>query len=190
MEDKIMKSLKDNPKELFKLQADKNFPIFKRGDIILTNHRTSWIAKQIRKLTREAGEGFSLVNHALIYISDGRGIEAGSWRIYFCKIKKYFTGNHEVYIMRKIGLTDAERNEKVWEAIKYLNRTYGYLQIAGLAIYNKTGWRWAKKIKTPFGMICSGLVGQVYFDRQDMSPDCIMDYAIENSAIWELIRVV
>ena len=194
-------------REHYALLAESKFPTYLRGDILLTNNPHSWLAKIIRKATQEKGEAKSKVNHGLIYVMAGWGIEAGAFKIGLVPLRPYFVGNYTIYRVRRKGLTLDQRSRIIAEAFKMQGTPYDYLQLLGFLAYHYTGWKWTQKyLQLPGLEVCTTFIQEVYkragfpFDLEQrkkaeeifgihlgakLAPDDIYDIAIANPELYE-----
>jgi hypothetical protein len=180
------------PKQFYKNLEKKNFPMFTRGDIILTNHHKSWLAKLIRFKGKLEGDD-PLCNHVEMYLLTGHSIGANR-RVDVKGIEKFFKGKHDVYVFHRKGLTSAHCDKLVAEALRYLNKPYNYTGLLWQALDGITFSSFFSGVfNRDFLVYCSELLQRVYKKALNMkiatkkvgsaTPDNIMDY-LEKQDRW------
>jgi len=182
------------PKEIYKNLSKDNFPLFLRGDVILTNNHKSLFARLIRFAGRLGGSD-PIVNHAEVYLSMGKSFSADR-KMCVHGIEQYFKGKHDIYFYRCIELNDEDRDKLVAEAIKkWTGKPYDILGIFWQALDAITGKNYSEKYNTSKLAYCSELVQRLYWKiRRKVSkeaigsatPDDIRIY-VDKSKIWKLI---
>lgn len=175
-------------KEYERLEKD-NFPPFKRASIVLTNNHTSFFAKLIRwKGKKDSGKCF--VNHGERYVCCGLSISADA-KVNIHPIKKFFTGNYDIYIFTNFKYSDNDRNKLIYESLKFHGKFYDVRGIFGQAVAFLTGKeKFAKKINNKNLPYCTEMISLVentildkLFCNKDpntITPDNIYDYISKN----------
>lgn len=192
-------TFKKEAKFKYKKLSETRFAPLLRGDIVLTNHHSSLLAKAIRlKGRKDSGE--CKVNHAELYIGSGLSI-AAELTINIHPIKKFFTGKHDVYVFRNTKLTQAQRNQLVSDSFVFHGRFYDVLGIVGQAMSYLTRMGiWAKLVNSSNSLYCSELVAKVYKQTipflpqrsyKIITPDDIFDYCwggIDWNCVYTLLK--
>jgi hypothetical protein len=185
------------PYPVYKSLSKNDFPLFLRGDIILTNNRRSWFAKLIRFAGRLRG-GDPTVNHAEMYLASGRAFSADV-KMCIHDIERYFKGNHDIYFYRCVELDNIDRDRLVAEAMRWKGKSYDVLGILWQALDAITGDSYSKKHNTDVLAYCSELLQRIYWKavKRKVSkkaigaatPDNIEVY-IDKSKLWKQIFVL
>jgi len=178
---------------LYENMKKDNFPLFLRGDIILTNNHKSLFARLIRFAGRLGGSNPE-VNHVEMYLGNGTSFSADAK---MCKhdIERYFQGKHDVYFYRCIVLSEDDRNKLSAESQLWEGKPYDVLGIFWQALDAITGNGFSRKYNTDMLAYCSELIQRIYWKIKrrvskkvvgEATPDDIRIY-ISQSKIWRLV---
>jgi hypothetical protein len=170
------------------------------GDIAFFKGQ-SWLSGAIRKFSRTKGEGPTLANHVGLIVVEGTDrtalvVEALS------KVKlQHLWPAHEhdeLAVIRPLNVSEAKRKMMGLQALRYVNRRYGYLKIVLHAMDRLLGGRYffrrlGRIRKYP---ICSYLVADAYaaigldfgVPVGQAQPDDIWDFAMSNPDKYKIIR--
>ena len=186
-----------NPRKLYKNLSKNNFPLFLRGDIILTNNHKSWFARLIRFAGRLRGSD-PRVNHAEMYLANGKSFSADV-KMCIHGIKRYFKGKHDIYFYRCVELDDIDRDRLVTEALRWKGKSYDILGIVWQVLDAITGNGYSEKHNTNKLAYCSELIQRIYWKaiKRKVSrkaigaatPDNIEVY-VDKSNLWKQIFVL
>ena len=170
------------------------------GDIALFQGQ-AWISKAIRVLTRTRGELETKANHVGIILVDGTERSAVVIEALNTVQLNVLYPKHErdlVAIARPINLCDKDRKFIGLNALKYLNRRYGYLKIVLHFLDRIIGGRYffrrLGRIKRY--PICSFLVADAFaaigldfgVPVGQAQPDDIWDFVKANPDKYKIIR--
>jgi hypothetical protein len=157
------------PKDKYQELKLNNFPMFLRGDIVLTNNLDSMLASLIRFRAKLKGKE-PYCNHEEMYLMNGNCIGANK-KIDIGDLNRFFTGKHEVYIFRDILLTEEERNKLVIEALRKYGKMYDAFGIVWQALDAITfSTFFSKMFNKDFLYYCSEFVQRVYDKAVQRNP--------------------
>ena len=158
-----------HPKEKYQELKLNNFPMFLRGDIVLTNNLSSIVASLIRFRAKLKGKE-PYCNHEEMYLKNGKCIGANK-RIDIEDLDRFFKGKHEVYIFRDLLLSEEERNNLVMEAVGWYGKLYDYLGIVWQALDAITfSTLFSKMFNKGLFCYCSEFIQRVYDNAVQRNP--------------------
>lgn len=169
--------------------------MFKPADIILT-HSGSRLANSILCVLNFFQKDPVRFSHVLMVCDEDLGIEADK-KMRLIDLEKVFKKAKRYKVIRKVDLTDAQREKIVNKAKLFLNHEYGYKRLV-VQLFDQmlhTNW-FTKKLKFK-GHICSGLIAWAYYAQirlkfngapwKSCEPDDIDDESLKNSNLWEVV---
>ena len=157
------------PKDKYQELKLNNFPMFIRGDIVLTNNLSSIMAFLIRFRAKLKGKE-PYCNHEEMYLKNGKCIGANK-RIDIGDLDRFFKGKHEVYIFRDVLLSKEERNNLVVEAVGWHGTLYDYLGIVWQALDAITfSTFFSRMFNKDFLYYCSEYIQRVYDKAVQRNP--------------------
>ena len=156
-----MMKRKMNPSDIFELMEEDKFPLFTRGDIVLTNNHESFLSRLIRLRGKIAGEEH-LCSHVELYMMSGHSIGADR-KVDLRPLRRFFRGKHDVYVMHHKKLDDCQRDSIVSESLRSLKRPYDYTGLLWQALDGITHTSiFSKLFNRDVFVYCSEFVERVY----------------------------
>lgn len=169
----------------------------KLADIILTRGRGPLSKVMLWVLKHFQNDPVNF-NHVLMVCEESLGIEAGK-EIRCVELDKIFQKVANYKIVRRIDLTDKQREKIVKKAKLCLGQKYGYKRLL-MQLFDQifhTNW-FTKNLKSK-KHICSGLVAWAYYvvckikfnniSWVSVEPDDIEDESLKNLNVWDIILI-
>lgn len=169
---------------------------FKPADIILTRGRGP-LSKAILYVLRLFQDDPVNFNHVLMVCEGNLGIEADK-KIQYVDLNKTFQKAAGYKIIRRIDLTDKQREKIVKKAELCLGQKYGYRRLFRQLLDQLFHTNWFTKNLKSKKYICSGLIAWAFYvvckikfngiSWRSVEPDDIEDEVENESGSWKIIN--